>query len=433
MDILITPNRLEGRIRGIPSKSVLHRALICASLADGDSRIDNVIRSADIEATVETLRALGAAIDYQDDAIIVKGMGGQADSVPRDAASGPLYLECRESGSTLRFMIPVAAALGADPVFHGGGRLPERPLGTYFDVLGSKGIRFSHPDDANLPLRVSGRLQSGCYEISGAVSSQYITGLLLALPLCTGDSTVNVTEPFESRPYVDITISVMESFGVSVEQQGNRFIIRGGQSYRSRNYITECDWSQAAFWLCAGAIGGDIAVDGLDPDSKQGDAAILDLLRRFGANIAIDDDGGIRCSGGSLAGIQIDASQIPDIVPVLACVAAYAKGTTRIFNAGRLRFKESDRLESTMDVLSAIGGDIAADCDELIVTGRDGLPGGRADGHNDHRIVMALATAAVGCSQPVAIKGWESVSKSYPHFFDDYRKLGGKVNGIDLG
>ncbi len=427
MDITIESRPLTGNIPGIPSKSVLHRALICAALANGESRIRNVISSDDIEATLGTLNALGAFAAFDGDTIAVSGIGGAA------GMSGPARLHCGESGSTLRFMIPVAAALGAEAVFEGGGRLPERPLGTYFDVLKDNGVEMTHPEGKSLPLGVKGRLRSGNYTISGAVSSQYITGLLLALPLCPGDSAIHVEEPFESRTYVDITISVMESFGVQVEQIGNTYHIKGGQEYGPRDYTAECDWSQAAFWLCAGAIGGDVAVSGMDMVSRQGDKAVVDLLRQFGAEVREQQDGSIRCSAGDLKSIEIDAAQIPDIVPVLAAVAAFAEGSTRIWNAGRLRFKESDRLESTADALSSIGAAISVECDELIIKGRDVLEGGTAGGHGDHRIVMALATAAAKCASPVTIKGYECVSKSYPHFFEDYKKLGGVIHGIDMG
>ena len=439
MDMKITPKMLRGRIDSVPSKSVLHRALICAALAEGKSEISNIVLSEDIKATALALKALGAEVTFGANSIVVHGIRRntgafhETEALESERAKNAIReIHCGESGSTLRFMIPIAAALGAPASFIGEGQLPRRPLQTYFEALGQKGIDFEHPKDANLPLQMKGRLKSGHYSIPGFVSSQYITGLLLALPICEGDSLISVEEPFESKGYVDITLSVMKSFGIFAEEQKRTYSIRGNQTYQSRNYDIEGDWSQAAAWLCAGAIGGDLTVYGMDPASKQGDAAVVDILRKFGATIEILDDGGIRASRNRLEGIVIDAAQIPDIIPVLAVVAAYAKGKTEIVHAGRLRFKESDRLASTAEGLSLLGADIRVDCDSLIINGKDELRGGAVSGYNDHRIVMALSIAASGCRQLVTIKGYGCVSKSYPHFFDDYSKLGGEINGIDI-
>lgn len=431
MDMKISPKLLKGSIDAVPSKSVLHRALICAALALGESKITNIVLSEDIKATALALSALGAQVMFVDNGIVVNGTCGAVavDKVAEDKSA--VDINCGESGSTLRFMIPVAAALGVNARFTGEGQLPRRPLQTYFEVLGDKGIVFDHPKEANLPLDMKGRLVSGAYTISGSVSSQYITGLLLALPICEGDSVVSVEAPFESKGYVDVTLSVMKSFGVIVEEQEGVYTIRGNQKYRSMNYNVEGDWSQTAAWLCAGAIGGDIVVNGMDPASKQGDAAVVDILKKFGANIEMLKDGGISASKNKLSGIVIDAAQIPDIIPILAVVAAFARGKTKIINAGRLRFKESDRLEATAEVLNLIGADVKIDCDSLIIYGKGEIQGGTASGYNDHRIVMALSIAACGCSQPVTIEGYGCIKKSYPHFFDDYKKLGGEANGID--
>jgi 3-phosphoshikimate 1-carboxyvinyltransferase len=278
---------------------------------------------------------------------------------------------------------------------------------------------------------MQGSLKSGHYSIPGSVSSQYITGLLLALPLCAGDSVIEVVEPFESKAYVDITLAVMARFGILLEEKAGAYHIRGGQSYTACDYAVEGDWSQTAAWLCAGAVNGEVTVYGMDPASKQGDAAVMDILKGFGARIEILSNGGIRASRDKLAGVLIDAAQIPDIIPVLAAVAVYARGKTKIINAGRLRYKESDRLAATAEVLSQLGADIKIDCDSLIIHGRAELQGGEASGHNDHRIVMALAVSASGCREPVTISGYGCIDKSYPHFFEDYRKLGGEAYGID--
>ncbi len=445
MDMKISPKLLYGSIDAVPSKSVLHRALICAALAFGESKITNIVLSEDIKATALALRAIGAQVRFEHNCIVVNGIGGnnglnsingssaisEINDSSRVVDAAAVDINCGESGSTLRFMIPVAAALGVNVRFTGEGQLPRRPLQTYFEVLGEKGIVFNHDKEANLPLYMRGRLTSGTYTISGSVSSQYITGLLLALPICEGDSVVTVKAPFESKGYVDVTLSVMKSFGITVAEKDGIYTIRGNQKYQSKGYNVEGDWSQTAAWLCAGAMGCDIVVNGMDPASKQGDAAIMDILRKFGANIETFKDGGIRASKNQLSGILIDATQIPDIIPVLAVVAAFARGKTKIINAGRLRFKESDRLAATAEVLNLIGADVKIDCDSLIIHGKGEIQGGTASGYNDHRIVMALSIAACGCNQPVTIEGYGCIKKSYPHFYDDYRKLGGEANGID--
>ncbi len=428
MDINITPKTLTGRIDAVPSKSVLHRALICAALSEGKSRIGNIVLSDDIMATAGALKALGAKVIFQENAIIVEGIKKSLKGLQSEA----IRINCGESGSTLRFMIPVTSALGVNAVFIGEGKLPKRPLQTYLTALSENGIHLSHPVDANLPLVIEGRLKSGHYTIPGSVSSQYITGLLLALPICDGDSTITIEEPFESKGYVDITLSVMNSFGISIEEQPGCYKIQGNQTYLPAQYTVEGDWSQAAVWLCAGALGGSVTVNGMDPASKQGDAAVVDILRKFGAAVELLEDGGVRASGGELTGSLVNAAQIPDIIPVLSVVAAFAKGKTEITNAGRLRFKESDRLQATAEVLALLGADIKVDCDSLIIKGKDQLIGGTANGYNDHRIVMALSAAACGCKEPVTILGSDCIRKSYPHFFEDYRKLGGEANGIHI-
>lgn len=421
MRILLSPARLCGHIAAIPSKSYLHRALICAALADGESRIGSA-RSQDVEATVLALRALGCRIDTDDAGFRIR---------PEPFAEKAV-LHCRESGSTLRFLTPVAAALGIDARFIGEGRLPERPMEPLFSLLQGHGVTVTQSGPDSLPFRLSGRLCPGQYTLPGNISSQYITGLLLALPLCGGDSVLRVLPPFESRPYVELTIEVMERFGVNIYESDGVYRIPGRQLYRPCALEPEGDWSNAAFWLCAGALGGDVTVTGLSLASKQGDRAITGLLRAMGADIS-EGGLGVCAKGSPLTGIDIDASQIPDLVPVLAVCGAFARGQTRITGASRLRLKESDRLDTVAKTLTALGASVTQHAEGLCVTGGKPLDGGMAMGYNDHRIVMALAVAALGCRGRVRIDGARCVEKSYPRFFDDYRALGGVADELHMG
>lgn len=430
---VITPARLRGGVPAQPSKSALHRALICAALARGRSRIAPVELSDDIEATVGAVTALGAIVEAQDDALVVDGT--RTFLLPQKVAN------CNESGSTLRFLIPVAAAGGLELSFTGAGRLPSRPLDAYLDCLPKAGVRCSSPatggnSAASLPLTISGNLQPGEFRIPGDISSQFITGLLLALPLVGGDSEIVVTTPLQSASYVDLTVDMMAQFGVEVEKVpekgGARFRVPGRQQYRPRDCRVEGDWSQAAFWLSANALGSEISCPGLLRSSRQGDKAVLELLQGFGA--LVDFEGAASMvRGASLHGGDVDAAQVPDLVPALAVVAAFSAGHSVIRGAGRLRFKESDRLHAVCAGLQALGANVRETEDGLDIHGRPALPGGQVDGAGDHRIVMALAVAATRCRGPVVIKGCECISKSYPAFFEHYNKLGGDVRVVDMG
>jgi 3-phosphoshikimate 1-carboxyvinyltransferase len=340
-----------------------------------------------------------------------------------------------ESGSTLRFIIPISAAGGAAVTFSGRGRLPQRPIGPYLDCLPSGGVTLK--TSGGLPLSISGRLKSGIYTLPGNVSSQFITGLLFALPLLDGDSEIRLTTPLQSEGYIDLTMDIMRNFGVETLRQDGSFFVKGNQHYTSRNFSIESDWSQAAFWLAAGALGSAVECRGLDTGSRQGDRAIIDILRRFGVReelsvrAVISDT--LKITGGALFGCEIDASQIPDLVPILAAVAALSQGRTVIGNAARLRIKESDRLKTTAQGLCALGANVTERDDALIIDGVPALRGGFADGAGDHRIVMALAIAATRCQNQVTIKGCEAVNKSYPRFFEDYNALGGNAHVVDVG
>jgi 3-phosphoshikimate 1-carboxyvinyltransferase/3-dehydroquinate synthase len=443
-DILVKPKHLKGIVKAVPSKSFLHRALICAALCKGESKITNAIFSEDIIATIEAMRAIGAKIEINGDSISITGV-----AYPSKYFSNEQFtkINCNESGSTLRFVIPVLTALGSKVELTGNGRLPIRPINTYYKIFDDNEISYFHPEGKSLPLKLDGKLKGGNYKILGDVSSQYITGLLLALPICDGDSTLEILPPFESRAYVDITISVMQAFGIElkeeVENNISKFNIKGNQKYTNCEYEIEGDWSQASPWLCAGAINGDIEIYGLNSSSLQGDMEIINILEKFGAEVktyekTIKNNGTdinvkvVAVSKGELNGITIDAAQIPDIIPVVAVVASYASGTTRIDNCGRLRFKESDRLEATAEMLSKLGADVKIDCDSLIINGKSQLEGGHVDSYKDHRIVMAASIAALHSKNPVRIDGFNAINKSYPKYFKDYLSLGGETDELDI-
>lgn len=419
---VITPQKLSGAITIPPSKSDVHRALICAALSGGKSTLYPVDLSNDIKATISCIEALGGKIQYDNKKITVDGshMFENKNAV----------LNCKESGSTLRFFIPIAAAGNVAAVFNGEGRLPERPIGIYLDALPKAGIKCS--TRGGLPLEISGQLKSGVFEIPGNVSSQFITGLLFALPLLEGDSKIVLTSPLESVGYINMTVNVMKKFGVEINAQQNKYIIKGNQSYKPCNYATDGDWSQAAFFMCAGALSGETTVNGININSTQGDKEIAEILKRFGADVKIYENS-VTVKPGKLKGIEIDARQIPDLVPILAVTGAFAKGTTRIINAERLRIKESDRLSAISNALNALGARVKELPDGLEITGVERLSGGTAEGCNDHRIVMAMSIAATMATDTVTITDALSINKSYPDFFEDYNNLGGSANVINLG
>jgi len=412
MEIRVTPAALSGTVAAIPSKSHLHRLLICAALADAPTRIIAAASSRDIEATVGCLNALGATIRREGDTLLVSPIGETPDC--------PL-LDCGESGSTLRFLLPVAAALCSKARFSGSGRLPERPIGHLLEELRRHGVNFSAE---RLPFTVSGRLTGGDYHLPGHVSSQYLTGLLLALPTCAADSRLRLTTALESSAYIDITLTALQRFCVRIDVQNGAYLIPGRQAFRSPGRIAaEGDWSNAAFFLAAGALAREVAVSGLDPASPQGDRRIVEILKNLGAKVSVCGHS-VAVGPAELRGAVIDISPVPDLLPALAVLVAFASGETRFINGARLRLKESDRLAATAGLIRALGGSAEERGEELIVQGQ-GLQGGVAESCNDHRIVMAAALAAVGCVRPVIIRGAEAVAKSYPHFFDDYRSLGG--------
>ena len=420
MKLKITPHPLAGRVEAVVSKSDVHRAMIGAALCDRPTVLKVGTTNQDIEATASCLRALGAQIEALPDGccrILPVGSG----------AVGPL-LDCRESGSTLRFLLPLLPALGYGATVTGTGRLPQRPLSPLREELEAHGVVI---EGKGLPLHISGRLLPGCYCLPGNVSSQYITGLLFALPLLPEDSSIRLTSPLESAGYVEMTLQTLSRFGVAVHQRENGWDIPGGQKYRSPGQLAcEGDWSNAAFFLAAGALGKEgkpVAVAGLNAASVPGDRAIVSLLRQFGARVEERPDKAVSVGRQRLSGIEINAADIPDLVPILAVCGCAAQGSTRIFNAARLRLKESDRLHTVAAALQALGGKVQELPDGLLIEGGS-LRGGRVDCANDHRIVMSMAVAACLCRETVVLDGAEACRKSYPTFFDDYQSLGGKTD-----
>ena len=417
MKIKVIPSQLNGSVCAPPSKSDVHRAVICAALSGGVCRVAPVAMSDDIKATVGCIEALGAETSLNGDTLKINGTNMFKNKTA--------VLDCGESGSTLRFFIPIAAGGGVKAEFTGRGRLPERPLSVYLKCLPAAGVKCL--GENNLPLTIEGKLKSGIFDIAGNISSQFITGLLFALPLLSGDSKIILTTKLQSEGYVNMTIGCMKRFGVYVERTDYGYFIKGGQRYAARDYRTDGDWSQAAFFMTAGALSGCVTVGGLNMLCAQGDKKIAELLDGFGADVRLDRNG-VTVKKSALKALNIDASQIPDLVPVLAVAASLAEGTTRIYNAGRLRDKESDRLKSTCDMLNALGGRARITEDGLLITGVKRLKGGTVNGYGDHRIVMAAAVAALRCENEVTITDAESISKSYPDFFEEYEKLGGKTN-----
>lgn len=419
MNVTITPRKLNGTIDAIPSKSHAHRVLIAQKLAQlqGQRKTDSLV--------IPT---------FSDDIAATKNCLVQLDKqMP--------YLDCKESGSTLRFMLPVAMALKNEAVFIGSGKLPYRPISPLKEEMEAHGCSFRMgnteqkiSDKYKEICTITDRLQPGEYSLAGNVSSQFITGLLFALPLLNGDSVLRLTTKLESAGYVDLTLDVLRAFGIDVKRRLTDegfevYEIAGNQKYIEPDVLAvEGDWSNASFWLVCGALGGSVTVRGLNLESSQRDKEILNVLRQMGAEISINGlcDITVSCPAG-LKGCEVSVAQTPDMVPVLAAAMALADGSSLITNAERLKIKESDRLRTVYDFLSKLDADITYAGEGLSLTGKPALCGGEISSHNDHRIAMAAAVASCGCKGAVTITGAEAVRKSYPDFFKDFAALGGKV------
>ena len=423
MDVRIRPHALAGAVTPPPSKSMAHRLLLAAALADGVSTVKNVALSQDIEATLRCMAALGASWERTDKSTLrVTGIGGKRKPFPEL----PRF-DCGESGSTLRFLIPIALAVAGGGVFTGRGRLMERPQSVYEAIYREQGLRFEQSASG---LTVEGALTPGSYRLAGNVSSQFISGLLFALPLLAGDSTLHLIPPVESRSYIEMTRAAQRRFGVESRwQDENTLFIPGGQKYRPCDYTVEGDYSQAAFPAVLGAVQGGVTLKGLSADTLQGDAAILDILRRCGASFRTTD-AGIVFEKAPLHGVDIDLADCPDLGPVLMVLGLLCEGTTTIRNAERLRIKESDRIAAMEAELRACGGVLESEGGTITIQGcadRLHAPAAPLHGHNDHRVVMSLAVLALAAGLELSIDDAEAVQKSWPHFFEAIKPLGAEV------
>ncbi len=404
--MILLPGQRHGTVTAVASKSHAQRLLLAAALGEAPVTLFCRGLSRDVAAMIECLRALGADITIDGEVLRVAPIA----QAPHRIADLP----CGESGATLRFLLPVVGALDVQAVFHPTGR--ERPVAPLTEVLTAHGMGIGMESSRIL---CNGKLLAGNYVISAGTSSQYITGLLYALPLLEGDSTLTLTGKIVSAPYLALTERVLREANIRFDKSGNRYTIPGGQSYVQRKATVEGDWSGAAAFLCMGALSRNgVSVCGLDKDSLQADCAILEILRRFGAGVELTDDA-VTVRRGSLLGGVIDVSQTPDLLPVLAAVAATAAGETRFLGAARLRDKESDRLQTTAAMLVSLGAEAAETADGLIVRGCGKLRGGIVDAANDHRVAMAAAVAASVCQSEVIINGAACVDKSYPAFWED--------------
>ena len=420
MDVKVSGCPRARAIVTVPaSKSISHRALIAASLAEGTSTIRRLVDNADTQATIRCLRHLGADVENAGDTILVHG---------KEISYDGEVLDCGESGSTLRFLIPIAAVQQRPVVFTGHGRLMHRPLDVYADLFAKENLSFAQDGEY---LRVQGPLSAGTFDIDGSISSQFITGLLFALPLLSGDSLIRIRPPYESRSYVGLTEQVLVRSGLEIQDDGLTISIKGSQHYQPINVSVEGDASQAAFFgVLAGITDTSITLQGLNPASRQGDMAFVSALERAGVIVetSASGDGFVISGAGKLHSGTIDLADCPDLGPVLFALASQCEGTTVFTNAGRLRVKESDRIACMEEEMGKMGCDISSTRDTVTVRGRTAVRGNvEVDGHNDHRIVMALAVLA-GCADgPVTIHGAEAINKSYPGFFDDLRLTGMEV------
>lgn len=424
MKVLIRPKKLNGVIDVVPSKSYSHRAIIAASLADGISKVSNVIFSDDIERTINACRAFGAEIECHENYLIIKGI--------KNVLRKENVMNAGESGSTIRFMIPIMLTNPSEMTFTGENHLNKRPLDTFYELFNQDGITYTHPQDSYMPLTTSGSLKGGIYEIRGDISSQFITGLLFALPLLKTDSIIKITTNLESKAYIDLTLDILKLYNIEITNNNYKeFLIKGNQIYKPYNYTVEGDFSQAAFFLVMGALGNDIKLRCMNLDSLQGDRKIINDIKDLGGDIIVGDNY-IQAVPEKLAGNIIDFSQSPDLGPVLSVLASVCEGETKFINASRLRIKECDRITCVKEELNKMGANISESKDEMYFVGVDYLDGCETlHTHNDHRIAMSLAVASTICSKPLLIEQAECVKKSYPHFWQDFKKLGGDFDVID--
>ena len=417
MNVIITPNNLKGNITIPPSKSLSHRAIIAASLAEGESKISNVLYSNDIKATIDAMKACGANITEYEDYLIIKGS---------NVLRAKDLIDANESGSTIRFMIPIALVNNEPITFVGKNHLVKRPLDVFFEIFDKQGIKYERGEDY-LPLKVNGGLKSGEFTVRGDISSQFITGLLYSLPLLDGDSHIHISTNMESKGYIDLTIDMLKMFGIEIKNDNYQdFYIKGNQKFKPCDYVIEGDYSQSAFFLVADALGADIKLLAMEEKSHQGDKKIIDDMKAFGFDSKFDKNC-LSLKSGNLKSAIIDFSQSPDLGPALTVLASLAEGKSEFINASRLRIKECDRITCMKEELNKLGANIEELEDGMIIHGVKRLKGGVCDSHNDHRVAMALAMATLKMDGELKIINAGSVSKSFPHFWKVFEDLGGKV------
>ena len=422
--VAINPRKISGEVIIPPSKSMAHRAVIAAALSKGVSTIENIDFSDDIIATIEAMRTLGAKIEVREKSLIIDGnstftkKGG--------------VIDCNESGSTLRFLVPISIAKGNEITFVGRGNLGKRPLDIYYSIFNKQNIEYTYEENI-LNLKINGELVGDDFEVAGNISSQFITGLLFALPLLKDDSRIIITTELQSKGYLDLTLEMLNKFGIEIiNKDYKEFIIKGNQSYKAFDYTVEGDYSQGAFFLCANALGNKVISKGLDLNSLQGDKEVIEILERMGGSLKVEDNN-INMMFNELKATIIDASQCPDVIPVLTVVAALCEGETKVINGERLRIKECDRLNAIATELNKIGANIIELENGLIINGVKEFTGGEVSSHNDHRIAMSMAIASTFCKEELIITNPKCVSKSYPDFWNDFKALGGDFVEWNMG
>ena len=422
MDKVFMPAKLSGVMAAPASKSEAHRRMICAGLTMAETRLEGFMASADMAATIRCLKGLGAQVKQEGDVLTITGGKPKAGKLP--------VLDCGESGSTLRFFVPIALSVAGGATFRMHGLLGQRPMEVYRDLFVPRGVtwRMGVGADCAAELTVTGQMEAGNYVLPGNVSSQFVSGLLFALPLLDGESTLTVLPPVESVGYINMTIEALVQSGIKVKENAPfSWTIPGGQRYKAAAGRLSGDYSQAAVMLCAGAMGHDVAVSGLAEKTTQGDRAVLEHLARLGAKAEKQGDA-IAVKARELHGAVLDMHDCPDIAPVMALTCQLAKGESRLAGCGRLRLKECDRLKATVEILNQLGGNAKAQGDDIIIRGVEKLRGGvEVDGCNDHRMVMLAALAATVCQENVTVKGVEALNKSWPEFLNVYESLGGIV------
>ena len=414
--IKLFPSHLQGDVKIPPSKSLSHRALICASLSKGKSEVSNVVLSEDILTTINALKHLGAKFEITEDKVIVTGV-----KKPK-YDNNPVF--CNESGSTIRFLIPIFSLSNKEVTFTGKESLISRPQTIYKKIFDHDQNKFEVTKDK---IVVKGSVKAREYLIDGNVSSQFFSGLMFALPLLKEDSYIYHNGDLESKSYIDLTIEMLERYGIEIDELENGYFIEGNQEYKAANYRVEGDYSQAAFFLVAGVLNGAIKLDDLNHESNQGDYEIVDIIKQMKGRIIFTENGFVT-EHSNTKGSTIDISNCPDLGPIVALLGAMSKGTTTITNIARLRLKESDRVESTVNTLRALGVNVKVENEEIIIYGRKSLKGGvTLDSYNDHRIAMMISIAALRCDKPVILTTANAVNKSYPHFYEDYKSIGGTI------